>query len=418
MTPTRRRAWPGLLILLSLVLAGCASDAELDTLQPRGESARDIDDLLDFVMIVAGVVLVLVVGVILWMGWRNRVSDYDDDDFPAQTHGNNALEILWTVVPAAIMAAVAVLTVVAHIALNETEANAIEVEVDGSATSWEPKVVVVGQQWWWEYRYYFDDDVEPRDARRPVESSARRHRHIGPDGHPRGTRDRAPGHTRATSSTPIGSPLSTASATHVPGVLLPVEAGGRRARRLLRSVHRVLRRIALPNAHAGRRHDPMKISRNGSTPRWPPRRRPPTRAAEGSTVCRLRGQLRIVSPPRRGQRRSPTPEATTLSGSAPDLTHFASRTTFAGRHPQHLRRSRKRRRHRSTATRTGHVDSRPGRGEGQTSPTPSPMASCACAACPTWASPNEQIDDLIAFPRDRSARSRPMLRSSRRPEVE
>ncbi len=161
MTPKRHRSWPGLLILLSLGLAGCASGAELDTLKPQGESSRDIDDLLDFVMIVAGVVLLLVVGVILWVAWRNRVSDYDDDEFPAQTHGNNTLEILWTVVPAAIMAAVAVLTVVAHIALNETEANAIGVEIDGSATSWEPKVVVVGQQWWWEYRYYFGDDVTP-----------------------------------------------------------------------------------------------------------------------------------------------------------------------------------------------------------------------------------------------------------------
>ncbi len=161
MTPSRRRPLSALLVLLGLLLAGCASDAELDTLNPQADNARDIDALFTGVIIVAGIIGTLVAGAILYMSVRNRVKDYTEDSWPKQTHGHNTLEILWTAVPALIMCGVAVGTVVTHLAINETEANAIEIEVDGASTSWEPKVVVVGQQWWWEYRYYFGDDVTP-----------------------------------------------------------------------------------------------------------------------------------------------------------------------------------------------------------------------------------------------------------------
>ena len=157
----RSRRLAGLVVPLGLVLAGCASDAELDTLNPQSETARQIDGLLDPVLAIAGVVLVLVCGAVAWLGWRNRVADYDgeNDDFPEQVTHNNTLEIGWTIAPAVIMVIVAVLTITTHIAINDTEANAIEVDVAGEAHSWEPKIVVVGQQWWWEFRYYFGEDV-------------------------------------------------------------------------------------------------------------------------------------------------------------------------------------------------------------------------------------------------------------------
>ena len=81
----RRALTPsGLLVTAGLVLAGCASDAELDTLEPQSDVAREIDGLLDPVLAVAGVVLVIIVGGVLWLGWANRVkgSDYDDEEFP------------------------------------------------------------------------------------------------------------------------------------------------------------------------------------------------------------------------------------------------------------------------------------------------------------------------------------------------
>ena len=170
MADTRRTRTRRVLLLpvvvLGLLLAGCAEDAPLDTLDPQGPAANDIHNLVLPVFAVAGVILVLVVGAVVWLGIRNRVRDDDpDDEFPEQIHGNNALELGWTIAPAAIMAAVAVGTVATHIAINDTEANAMVVEVDGTPTDWEPKVVVVGQQWWWEFRYYFDQEITSDDLR-------------------------------------------------------------------------------------------------------------------------------------------------------------------------------------------------------------------------------------------------------------
>lgn len=170
--PTRhkRRFWPqGLILGLAVALTGCAADAELDTFQDRSETARQINELVYPVFIVAGVVLALVCGAILWMSIKNRVpadKDYEGE-FPAQVSHNNRLEIGWTLGPAAIMTVIAVFTLVVHLAINSTEANAIEVEVDGRVETWEPRVVVVGQQWWWEYRYYLTQDVTTEDLGDP-----------------------------------------------------------------------------------------------------------------------------------------------------------------------------------------------------------------------------------------------------------
>ena len=157
----RRLPGAGVVVLLGLVLAGCASDAELDTLEPKSETADQIWGLAWPVFLVAGVVLVAVCGGILWLALRNRVASYDDDEFPPQISHNNTLEIAWTIIPAVIMVIIAVATVVVHVAINRDEAAAIEIEVEGETQMWDPTIVVVGQQWWWEYRYYFDEfDVD------------------------------------------------------------------------------------------------------------------------------------------------------------------------------------------------------------------------------------------------------------------
>ena len=154
----RRIPGAGVVALLGLVLAGCASDAELDTFKPESGTADEIYDLVLPVFIVAGIIGVLVCGAVLYLAVRNRVSSYEgDDEFPEQISHNNTLEITWTIVPAVIMAIIAVATIVTHVAINKDEAAAIEIEVDGEARMWDPTIVVVGQQWWWEYRYYLDE---------------------------------------------------------------------------------------------------------------------------------------------------------------------------------------------------------------------------------------------------------------------
>lgn len=144
------------LVGATLLLSSCASDAEMDSLDPQGKFARDIDNLLDPVLIIAGLVFLFVLGGTVYMGFRFRVKEHKEGDWPDQVHGNTRVEILWTLIPAGILAVIAVFTIATLFGLSDEEANAITLQVEGETVEWEPEVVVVGQQWWWEYRYYFD----------------------------------------------------------------------------------------------------------------------------------------------------------------------------------------------------------------------------------------------------------------------
>ena len=135
-------------LALSVVLSSCASHAELDTLKPKGKISREVNNLITPVFVVAGIVLLLIGGATLYMIKRFGVKSYEEGDFPEQVHGNTKLEIGWTIVPALILAVVAVGTVsVLQDQNHYDKKNALS-------------VVVVGQQWWWEYRYY-DGGFDP-----------------------------------------------------------------------------------------------------------------------------------------------------------------------------------------------------------------------------------------------------------------
>jgi cytochrome c oxidase subunit 2 len=149
-----------------LALAGCAADAPLDTLKPQGPISRSIDSLSDPIFLIAGIVFVLVFGASGLIWWKFR-DDHSTDEFPPQVHGNFRLEIAWTIGPAILMAVIGVFTLFSHFELNGEDRTDIVINVDGTATSWDPEIVVIGQQWWWEFRYYFDglDGVDLSDPR-------------------------------------------------------------------------------------------------------------------------------------------------------------------------------------------------------------------------------------------------------------
>jgi cytochrome c oxidase subunit II len=136
----RSPSWVTGLCLLALVLAGCGSENyPQTTLLPRGDFARIADDLLDTTVRWALLVFVLVEGVLLYAIFRFRGKPGDPE--PHQTHGNTLVEIIWTVIPALILAAIAVPTVKAIFQTSATpDKNALTIEV-------------VGHQWWWEFRY-------------------------------------------------------------------------------------------------------------------------------------------------------------------------------------------------------------------------------------------------------------------------
>lgn len=162
---TARGRLVGLLVLAGLVLAGCAQNAQQTTLEPAGPAAEKIDNLWNVTLFIAAVVFVLVEVGVLYVVWRfrKRKDESDDDALPEQVHGNTKLEIGWTALPAVILAFLAVATVGTILDLAEEPDDALRVRV-------------VGQQWWWSYDYdldgdgiYADDDVNAPGLEAPEE---------------------------------------------------------------------------------------------------------------------------------------------------------------------------------------------------------------------------------------------------------
>ncbi len=154
-------------IALMVFLAACAGDAELDTRTDlQGPEAAEIESFLNWVLYIAYVIGAVITGAVLYFWWKFRVKgDYEEGDWPEQSHGNNALEIGWTIAPALLLAVIAVFTISVHASLNDREDNPINLELTGGEMKvWEPEVVVIGQQWWWEYQYHFTP--EALDAQR------------------------------------------------------------------------------------------------------------------------------------------------------------------------------------------------------------------------------------------------------------
>jgi cytochrome c oxidase subunit 2 len=129
-------------------LAGCAKNAPQDTFQPKGENAQMIDDLARPVFYIAGVVGVVVLGIIGWVLFRYRDRG---QAIPEQTHGKPALEIALTILPALVLIGVAIPTVGTIMALDESDDT-------------ECVVNVTGQQWWWEFDYPVQDGCGGIDA--------------------------------------------------------------------------------------------------------------------------------------------------------------------------------------------------------------------------------------------------------------
>lgn len=128
------------LIGVTLLVASCSGREEqpLTTFDPAGPFADRIEGLFWPVFWIATGVFVLVEGAIVAAVILFR--DKDGRAEPKQLHGNARLEVLWTIIPALILAAIAVPSVSAIFDLTECGADAMEVEV-------------VGHQWWFEFRY-------------------------------------------------------------------------------------------------------------------------------------------------------------------------------------------------------------------------------------------------------------------------
>ncbi len=139
----------GLVVVLGAIYLmvrdiGLPEGRPLTTLSPRGEKSQSIQNLIIPVFAIAGLVFVFVEVGLIWLTarFRRNPEDVEGVDEPEQVHGNTKLEIGWTIVPALLLAVLAVFNVQTILAMDDAE---------------DPlEVTVIGQQWWWEYRYDVD----------------------------------------------------------------------------------------------------------------------------------------------------------------------------------------------------------------------------------------------------------------------
>jgi cytochrome c oxidase subunit II len=117
-----------------VLLAGCLLPPT-----PKTDAGQDVFNLYLIVLGLAAIVFVGVEGFILYAVVRYRRKP-GDEVLPEQLHGNNTVEIVWTLIPTVI---VFVLFFFSMITLGEVEAS-----VDDAVT-----VEVEGFQWQWTFRY-------------------------------------------------------------------------------------------------------------------------------------------------------------------------------------------------------------------------------------------------------------------------
>jgi cytochrome c oxidase subunit II len=133
----RRLGYTGLVLAVGLVLSSCEKNNQ-NTLHPKGSVARTLNDLFTPVFWIAVVIFVLVEGAVLFFALKFKAKS--DDDAPRQIHGNSKLEITWTILPALLLAGIAIPTVKTVFDIYKKPVTAVTVDV-------------TGHRWWWEYSY-------------------------------------------------------------------------------------------------------------------------------------------------------------------------------------------------------------------------------------------------------------------------
>jgi len=145
MTPRRSRGRRLVFVAVAavaLVVAGCSEvkNNKQNSLQPKSPQAQKIYDLFVPILIIAIVVgiAIIVATVVLAVKFRYKTGTNEN---PKQIHGNTRLEIGWTILPALLLAIIAVPTVATIFDLAENPGpKALQVNVEG-------------KQWWWQFSY-------------------------------------------------------------------------------------------------------------------------------------------------------------------------------------------------------------------------------------------------------------------------
>jgi cytochrome c oxidase subunit II len=141
MTRDLRMRWltPALALLIAVGLSACHSFAPNTIFGAHSEFGHSVDVLTRRLLYAGLVVFVLIESLLIVILVRYR--DRDGNREAKQFHGNSTLEIGWTLIPAVILAFIAVPTIKT---IFKTQAKAMPSAL---------QVEVIGHQWWWEFRY-------------------------------------------------------------------------------------------------------------------------------------------------------------------------------------------------------------------------------------------------------------------------
>ena len=145
MTPRRSRGRRLVLAAAAavvLVLAGCSEvkNNGQNSLEPKSSQAQKIYDLFVPILIIAIIVGIAITVATVWLAIKFRYRPGKNEN-PKQVHGNTRLEIGWTILPALLLAIIAVPTVATIFDLAENPGpSALQVHVEG-------------KQWWWQFSY-------------------------------------------------------------------------------------------------------------------------------------------------------------------------------------------------------------------------------------------------------------------------
>ena len=272
---------------LSLLAAACAKNAPMDTLDPAGPNARTIDNLITPVFIVAAVVFVAVEGMALVFTIRYRHREGAPE--PVQIHGNTKLEVGWTLIPAVILVAIAIPTIATIFKLAKTPDNPIN-------------VTVTARQFWWEYEYPDLGVVTANELHMPV--------------------------GRNVELTLLGEDVI--HSFWVPRLAGKMDVVPGRSNRMSMSGDTPGTYLGPCTEFCGLSHANMRLKAVVQTPEeftaWvDSQRRAPSAPAEGSPAAE--GAELYAS---KGCGGCHTVEGVSKGKVGPNLTHFASRTSFAG----------------------------------------------------------------------------------------
>ncbi len=129
-------------VLCSLFLTGCFGSGLQSTIQPLTDSGRVIQSIYGVVTWICAGIFFVVIALLAWAVIRYRFRGEDKNDLPLQVHGNVAMEITWTIVPAIILIFIAFPTWEGIFRAEAPPTGVSRLDVD-----------VYGRQWWWEFSY-------------------------------------------------------------------------------------------------------------------------------------------------------------------------------------------------------------------------------------------------------------------------